>query len=74
VSPSRRGFGWLTALTIVLLVLFGVADLEAHMTNYEHGETFSAFIWWLEGKAPFVRVLVAAAVLTLFTHLVFQKP
>lgn len=73
-SSPRRGFGWLTAITVVLLVAFGITDAEAHLTKYQYGETFSAFCWWLEKKVPATRLLFAAATLTLFTHLVFQVP
>lgn len=69
-----RRFGWLTALLVALLVVFGVGDTAARLTKYRHGETFSAFVWELERKVPAVRVLVGGACLTLFSHLVFHMP
>ena len=67
-------FGVLTGLTIALLAIFGVVDAEAHFTKYQYGETFSAFIWWLLRKLPFMRVIVGVAIAVLFTHLEFQVP
>jgi hypothetical protein len=46
VKPRYR-FGPLTAVTVVLLGLFGVVDYVAHATGYTHGATFSALVWHL---------------------------
>lgn len=73
-SSPRRGFGILTALTIVILAVFGLVDAEAHFTKYQYGETFSAFIWWLLKRLPFMRVVIGLAIAVLFTHLEFQVP
>lgn len=73
-TALRPRFGWLTALTIVLLAVFGAVDAEAHFTKYQYGETFSAFIWWLLKRLPFMRVVIGLAIAVLFTHLEFQVP
>lgn len=72
-KPKAR-FGWLTAITILLLALFGVVDAEAHFTHYKYGETFSAFCWWLIRTFPAMRVVFGAAIMVLFTHILFQIP
>jgi hypothetical protein len=69
--------GPLTYATIVLLVLFGVTDVAAEVAGDgtgRFGETFSTFIAHLEERCWLVRLLVAAATFTLFTHLTFQIP
>jgi hypothetical protein len=73
-TALKSRFGPLTALTIVLLAVFGVVDAGAHFTKYKYGETFSAFIWWLLRKLPVMRVVIGAAIAVLFTHLEFQVP
>jgi hypothetical protein len=68
-------FGVLTGVTVALLALFGVVDAAAHFTHYAHGETFSAFIWSLEGSNPLVFYpLIGGLIIVLFTHLIFRKP
>lgn len=70
----KSRFGVLTGLTIALLAVFGVVDATAHFTKYQYGETFSAFIWWLLRRLPFMRVVIGLAIAVLFTHLEFQVP
>lgn len=66
--------GPLTYVTIVLLALFGLVDYTAHATHYENGETFSRFVQNLERRIPWLRALVGALCLLLFTHLTFELP
>ena len=73
-TALKSRFGPLTALTIVLLAVFGVVDAGAHFTKYKYGETFSAFCWWLIQKIPAMRVVFGAASAVLFTHILFQVP
>lgn len=71
---TRKGFGILTGLTVVLLAVFGLVDAEAHFTKYQYGETFSAFCWWLIKKFWPMRIVFGVAIAVLFTHIEFQIP
>jgi hypothetical protein len=73
VKPRYR-FGPLTAVTVVLLGLFGVVDYVAHATGYTHGATFSALVWHLSAESWLFRVGTAGAIVVLFVHLIFRKP
>lgn len=74
MTGVRRKLGPLTFALLGLVVAFAGGDAAAHFTKYEYGETVSAFIWWLEGKMPVFRVVIAAGLAVLFTHLEFRIP
>lgn len=57
-----------------LIALFAGGDLLAHYTKYKYGETFSAWVWWLEKAFPFTRVVVGVILAVLFSHLEFHHP
>jgi hypothetical protein len=66
--------GSLTLALWGLIALFAGGDALAHFTQYRHGETVSASIWWLERRYPAFHVIVGALLAVLFTHLEFQLP
>lgn len=74
MKTPRRGFGFLTALTIVLLALFGVVDAEAHLTKYQYGETLSKFIQNSQRAFPPLRLAVVGGLLYLIGHLELGWP
>lgn len=61
--------GPLTYLTVALLAVFGAADLTAHLTGYEYGETFSRLVQNAEAGRPWLRPVVALLCLILAVHL-----
>ena len=66
--------GPLTATLIGLLALFAGGDAAAHFTHYRYGETFSAFVWWLERRFPIFHLLIGLLLAVLFTHLEWRVP
>jgi len=71
----------LTVVILVLFALFWVAELVAHLTKYKYGMTLSALVWKLERETKghgllsvWPRIVIAALVALLFTHLEFQVP
>lgn len=70
----KRKLGPLTFALLGLVVAFAGGDATAHFTKYQYGETVSAFLWGLEKRMPFMRVVIGLALAVLFTHLEFQLP
>lgn len=66
----------LLAMAFLMLAAFGLVDYFAHVTHYQHGQTFSALMWWLEERSAIARAVVAtfclmmsAGGVALFLHL-----
>lgn len=70
----RRGFGWLTALLLGLLVAFAGGDATAHFTKYDYGETVSKFIQGLVKQFPWLRIVIFGFLGDLAVHLAFSTP
>lgn len=59
---------------LCLQAAFWIFDAVAHFTHYRYGETASAWIWHEEHRFPVLRPVIGAALIVLFSHLLFQFP